>query len=61
MRLKSNAMLEKKLSLGPKNEMRNWVKFVMRAAANLKIFPLIDYFCRKNVMFELKKYRQIVT
>ena len=27
---------------------------------SLKIFTLMDYFCRKYVMFELKKYRGVV-
>ena len=51
----------KKYTLDSKNDMRNWVSFIMQAVASLKIFALIGYFCRKYVMFKLKKYRGVMS
>ena len=36
-----------------------WI--LMQAVESLEIFTLMGYFCRKFVMFELKKYRQFVS
>ena len=60
MTLKSDAKFEEKLTLGSRNDMRNWVNLIMQAVASLKNFTLTGYFCRKYVMFELKKYRGCV-
>ena len=60
MTLKSDAKFEEKLTLGSRNDMRNWVNLIMQAVASLKNFTLIGYFCRKYVMFELKKCRGCV-
>ena len=61
MTLKSGAKFKEKLTLGSKNDMRNWVNFIMQAVASLKIFTLIGYFCRKYVMFVLKEHREVVS
>ena len=60
MTVKSDAKFEEKLTLGSRNDMRNWVNLIMQAVASLKNFTLIGYFCRKYVMIELKKYRGCV-
>ena len=54
--LKSDAKFEEKLTLASKNDMRNWVNFIMQAVGSVEIFTLIGYFSRMDVMFELKKY-----
>ena len=51
--------------------MKNWVfvwkmtwgiwGILTRAVESLKIFTLVGYFCRKYVMFELKKYKGVVS
>ena len=61
MTLKSGAKFKEKLTLGSKNDMRNWVNFIMQAVASLKIFTLIGYFCKKYVMFVLKEHREVVS
>ena len=66
MTLKSVAKFEEKLTLGSKNDMRNFVNFIVSSGKSenlesLKICTLIGYFCRKYVMFELKKYRGVVS
>ena len=49
------------------NLKKNWLLvwgirwIVMRAAASLKICTLIGYFCRECVIFELGKYRGVVS
>ena len=60
MTVKSDAKFEEKLTLGSRNDMRNWVNLIMQAVASLKNFTLIGYFCRKYVMLEPKKYRGCV-
>ena len=37
MTLKSGAKFKEKLTLGSKNDMRNWVNFIMQAVASLDI------------------------
>ena len=51
--------LKKNWLLVPKMTWWIW-RILMRAVANLKVLTLIDYFCRKFVIFELKKYRGAV-
>ena len=48
MTLKKDLNFEEKLTFCLKNDM-------------LKICTLMGYFCRKYVMFELKKYRGVVS
>ena len=52
--LKENSLLAWKITWGI------WWTLV-RAVESLKICTLMGYFCRKYVMFELKKYRQVVS
>ena len=57
MTLKSDPNFEEKLTFCWKNDMRN----LTRTVENLKICTVIGYFCQKYVMFELKKYRRVVS
>ena len=52
--LKKNWLLVPKMTWGIW-----WI--LMRAVASLKICTLLGYFCRKYVMFELKRYREVVS
>ena len=68
MTLKSDAKFEEKLTLGSKNNMRNLVSFnasrgirwTLTAVESLEICTLMGYFCRKYVIFELKRYRVVL-
>ena len=65
---KSDAKFEEKLTLGSKNNMRNLLNFnasrgirwTLAAVESLKICTLMVHFCRKYVMFELKRYRVVL-
>ena len=54
MTLKSDAKFEEKLTLGSKNDMRNLVNF-NASSGKSENCTLMGYFCRKYVIFELKK------
>ena len=58
MMLKSEPNFEEKLNFCLKNNMRNLV-ILTWAMESLEICTLLGYFCRKYVMFELKKYRGV--
>ena len=59
MRLKSDAKFEEKLTLGSKNDMRNFVNFNLSSGKSENLQKL--YFVESiYVMFELKKYRGVV-
>ena len=58
MTLKSDAKFKEKLTLGSKNDVRNLKNF---NASSSKSETLMGYFCRKYVMFELKKCRGVVS
>ena len=60
MALKSDPNFKEKLIFCLKNNMRNF-RILTRAVENLKTCTLIDYFCRKYVMFQLNKYRGAVS
>ena len=59
MRLKSDAKFEEKLTLGSKNDMRNFVNFNLSSgkSENLQKLNFVESI---YVMFELKKYRGVV-
>ena len=59
MTLKSDEMFEEKL-LVPKTTWGIWW-ILMRAVQSLKICILVDYFCRKYVMIQLKKDRWVAS
>ena len=59
MTLKSDAKIEEKLTSGSKNDMKNSMN-VNASSANLKIWTLMCYFCRKYIMFEPKKGREVI-
>ena len=50
---------DKKLTFCLKNDMRNLVNFTLSSGKS-KICTLMSQFCRKYVMFELKRYRGVV-
>ena len=52
MTLKSDAKFEEKLTIGCRNDIRNF--------GNLEIFILMCYFYRKYTMFERLKYRGVM-
>ena len=56
MTLKKDSNFEEKLTFCLKNEEIG--ELLTRAVESLKICTLMGYFCRKYVMFELKKYIQ---
>ena len=58
MTLKRDPNIEGKLTFCLKNDMRNLVNFVTRAAESLKVFTLMGHFCRKYVVFELNKIQR---
>ena len=60
MTLKKDLTFEEKLTFCLKNDMRNLVTLT-RVVENLKMCTLMGYFCRKYVMFELKRYRGVVS
>ena len=55
--MKSDAKFEGKLTLGFKNDRKNLVNTNVSSGC-LKICTLIGYFCRKQVIFELKKIQR---
>ena len=59
MKLKSDAKFEEKLTLGSKNDMRNFVKFNAGSGKSENLH-LMCYFCRKYIMFEPKKHRGVI-
>ena len=62
MTLKSDAKFEEKLTLGSKNDIKNLVNFNASSgkSENLHFYGLLlQKVC--TVMFELKKYRQVVS
>ena len=59
MTLKKDPNFEKKLTCF-KNDMRILANF-KQTVENLKMWSLMDYFCGKYVMFELKKYKGVVS
>ena len=54
--LKNDAKFEEELTCSLKNDMRNLVNFT-RTLKNLKICTLREFFCPRNITFELKNYR----
>ena len=59
MTLKKNPNMEEKLTFYFKNEMRNLVNFNLSSGKS-ENFTLMGYFCRKYVIFELKRYTGVV-
>ena len=59
MTLKSDPNFEGKPTFCLKNEII-W-SILTRAMENLKMCAMMEYFCQKYVMFELKKDRQVVS
>ena len=57
MTLNNDPNFEEKLTFYLKNEMRNLVDFNESSGK----YTLMGYFCRKYVMFELKKYSGVVS
>ena len=57
---KKDPNFEEKLTFFWKMTWRIWLTLA-RALESLKIFTLVDYFCRKYVIFELKIYRGVVS
>ena len=55
MTLKSDSNFEEKLTFCLKNDMRNLVNFNLSSGKSENL-----HFCRKYVMFELKRYRGVV-
>ena len=60
MTLKSDQNFGKKFTFCLKND-KIW-QILTQTVKNLKMCTLIEYFCQKHLMFELKKkYRQVVS
>ena len=59
MTLKKNPNMEEKLTFYFKNGMRNSVNFNLSSGKS-ENFTLMGYFCRKYVIFELKRYTGVV-
>ena len=59
MTLKKDPNMEEKLTFYFKNEMRNLVNFNLSSGKS-ENFTLMGYFCRKYVIFELKRYTGVV-
>ena len=59
MTMKSDAKFEEKLTLGFKNDMKNFVNFHPTTKKS-KNFTSIGYFCPKYMTFELKKYIGVI-
>ena len=60
MTLKNDAKFEEKLTLGSKNDMRNFMDFLSTTPKS-KNFTLMGYFCPKYMTFEPKKYRGAIS
>ena len=59
MALKSDTKFEEKLTLGFKNDMKDFVNFHPTTQKS-KNFTSMDYFCPKYMRFELEKYRGVI-
>ena len=57
MTLKKDTNFEEKLIFCLKNDMRNLVNFNLSSGKS----ESLGYFCRKYAMFELKKYKRVVS
>ena len=57
MTLKKDSNFEEKLFFCLKNDMKNLVNFNLSSGKSESLV----YFCRKYVMFELKKYKGVVS
>ena len=59
MTLKSDAKFEEKVTLGSKNGMRNLVNYNASSGKSENLYFDV-LLCRKYVMFEPKKYREVM-
>ena len=59
MAIKIGTKFERKLTCASKNDMQIWAIFT-RALESLKIRILMEFFCQKLKMCELKIYREVI-